>query len=141
MRTTLLAIAVVAVVVLTVPAQAGEFYFGYRSGNGGCYLPPPPVRVHTPPPGWGGPQPYYQPQYYPQPYYGGPQQCGPSYAEQFGWGAPPPDRYSETTTCQRGQCWQDSSATWRTPGGGRFRVQQSGPVPPPWRGGGQIYHW
>jgi len=157
---TALAVAA-AIAMAATPAHAGEVGFYYRSGSsGGCgggyYVPPPPVYhrqiYRQPAPQWGGgcgQQPYYQP---------APQQWGPpvGYGYNGGydyqpapqqWGSPPgygynpqpPDTYRSTTTCRGNSCWQDSSATWNQPNGGRVRVNQSGPVPAPWQT--QIYHW
>lgn len=128
------AVAVIIIIILAAPpADAGEFYFGYR-GGGGYFVPPPPVyrQPHYRPPQWGGGCG--------QSYYPAPQQWGPPPGYGYGYNPPPPpDTYRSTTTCRGNSCWQDTSSTWRTPGGGRIRVNQSGPVAPPWEL--QVYHW
>jgi len=122
---TALVVAVAVLIFLAAPAHAGELTV--IIGSGRCYLPPPPIFAP-----YGG-APAFVPQCAPpwaQPYGGG--YAPPPWAQQFG-GLPygPPDRYSSSTSCDRGRCTMDETATWNVPGG-RIRIDRTVPVAPPW---------
>lgn len=122
----ILLLAALIFLAFMTPAHAGEITVVFGSGR--CYLPPPPIFA----PSYGG-APAFVPDCAPpwaQPYGGG--YAPPPWTQQFG-GLPygPPDRYSSSTSCNRGRCTMDETATWDIPGG-RVRMNRTIPVAPPW---------